>query len=174
MGNQWTRYTKHILALISDNSENNNMNQNTLDYPSAYPFRLGDGNNIPTDNTGYVYCLVSVRNKDRIYIGQTECLAQRLIQHNSGAGSRSTEDIQYRPWAVGSYICGLSHLNRIERMSLERQWKIFVQNLRLRGRDDSFSWINAGEHVIDTYNNQNIDHHIRFVRCVSIDMVTNS
>ena len=73
MGNQWTRYKKHILDLISDNSENNNTNQNALDYPTAYPFRLGDGNNIPTDNTGYVYCLVSVRNKDTIYISQTEC-----------------------------------------------------------------------------------------------------
>ena len=134
---------------------------------------MDDGNNIPTDNTGCVYCLVSVRNKDNIYIGQTEYLAQRLIQHNSGRGSRSTEDIQNRPWAVASYICGLSHLNRIERMCLERNWKIYVQDLCLRGRDDSFSRNNSGEHVIDTYNNQYIDYQIRFVRCVSVEMVTN-
>ena len=81
---------------------------------------MGDRNNIPTENTRYVYCLVSVRNKDNIYIGQTKCLAQRLIQYNSGTVSRSAGDIQNRPWAVASYICGLSHLNRIERISLEK------------------------------------------------------
>ena len=48
-----------------------------------------------------------------------------------------------------------------------------MKYLRLRGRDDSFSWINAGEHVIDTFNNKHIDYQIHFVRCVSVEMVTN-
>ena len=73
-----------------------------------------------------IYCLISRHNMDLIYIGQTKCLTQRLINHNSGHGSISTENLIDRPWAVAAYICGLAHMSTIERMSLERRWKLLV------------------------------------------------
>ena len=88
----------------------NNQNNYSIDYNEAYPFQITDGDIIPTDRTEYIYCLISKRYHDEIYIGQTQCLSQRLINHNSGHGSYSTNSIQKRPWAVAAYICGLSHL----------------------------------------------------------------
>ena len=62
LSNQWTRYTASILKMITINLVQNYSEENSLfDYSSNYPFRLIDGNVLPTDNTGYVYCLVSKR-----------------------------------------------------------------------------------------------------------------
>ena len=60
-----------------------------------------------------------MRHTDKIYIGETKCLAQRLAQHNSGNGARGTVNTRDIPWGVAAYICGLSHMTTIERMSLE-------------------------------------------------------
>ena len=57
-----------------------------FDYSSVYPFCLNEGQVLPTDRTGFVYCLISKKCHDQIYIGETSCLTQRLIQHNSGSG----------------------------------------------------------------------------------------
>ena len=124
--------------MISLNS-NTIQEDNCFDIPDSYPFCLNDGYILPTDNTGYVYCLVSRAHLDHIYIGQTKCICQRLIQHNSDTGSLSTENIRYRPWAVAAYICGLGHMTKIERMSLEQRWKNLVQNLQIHGHYDSSS-----------------------------------
>ena len=176
-GNEWTRYTSCVLNLIQistfhrSNNDAVSNDTNFFDYPVNYPFRLSDGNIIPTDTTGFVYCLVSTRNNNLVYIGQTTCLSQRLIQHNSGRGSQSTHDISNRPWAKASYICGLSHMNTIHRMSLERKWKSHIEDLRLRGYNDSYSWINGEKYVIEVYNEEHIHHNIRFIRCVTLDMI---
>ena len=53
-----------------------------------------------------------------------------------------------RLWDVTSYICELSHMNKVHRISLERIWKTYIQGLCFRGIYDSFSWINAGKHVV--------------------------
>ena len=74
-GNQWTRYTTRILETISINEGNIDEHQNSFEYPEAYPFRRIDAD-LPTDVTGYVYCLTSVPNLQKVYIGQTECLDQ--------------------------------------------------------------------------------------------------
>ena len=145
----------------------NEQEENVFDYPSVFPFRLGDGNPIPTDTTGFIYCLISCRYMNEIYIGQTKCLSQRLIQHNSGNGSQGTEDIRLRPWGVAAYICGLSHLSTVERMSLERRWKILVNQLQRHGQNNVLGWINAGTRIVDSYNYSNSEEHIRFVRCIS-------
>ena len=80
--------------------------QSVFDLPESYPFSLNDGAILPTDRTGYVYCLVSRNHRGHIYIGETECISQRQLDHKSGSGSISTENIRYRPWAVAYiYIC---------------------------------------------------------------------
>lgn len=167
--NQWTKYTDSILKMISINSSQNEVESDTFDYTSVYPFRLINGNVLPTDNTGYVYCLISKRHFEQIYIGETRCISQRLIQHNSGAGSTSTNNIRYRPWAVAAFICGLAHMNKSERMSLERRWKLYVEELQQRGQQDSWSWINIGEYLVQMYNSGSNSEKIRFIRLVTSD-----
>ena len=33
------------------------------------------------------------------------------------------------------------------------------------------SWINGGKYVIEVYNEEHIHHNIRFIRCVTLDMI---
>ena len=74
----------------------------------------------------------------------------------------------YRPWGVAAYICGLSHMATRERMSLERSWKLLIEDMRTRGIDDSYAWIDAGARIVEGYNNRyDIDERIIFTRCIS-------
>ena len=69
---------------------------------------------IPTDSTEFIYCFASVPLTNQIYIGDTICLYQILIQHNSGNVSQGTKDIRNKPWEVVAYICGLLHMTKNE------------------------------------------------------------
>ena len=75
-----------------------------FDY-SSIPFEFNQLP-LPQCNTGYVYFIVSVRNKRAYYIGETMCLKTRLRQHNSGSGTFFTNEIGRRPWALFAYITG--------------------------------------------------------------------
>ena len=131
-----------------------------------------------TDTTGFVYCLLSVsclrKGRHKIYIGETECIAQRLKQHNSGSGALDTQDPSDRPWALVSYMCGLAHMRTRERMSLERTWQGEVQRQQHRGNDDVYSWITSGAYVVQTHNSGCAveEDHIRFVPMVSPNALT--
>ena len=118
-GNQWTRYTKHILDIISVNGKEAGSNQHVFDYRQMYPFCQTDGD-LPSNITGYVYYLVSKPKPHRIYIKQTKCLTQRFLRHQSGTGSQGTHDPRNQPWAIGAYMCGLLHMKTMEQMSSER------------------------------------------------------
>ena len=167
LGNQWTAFSEKVLRVITINSLNDRDDRNVIDYPAVYPFRLNDGVQLPTDTTGFIYCLVSRRYTEEIYIGQTECLCQRYLQHNQGTGSISTENIRLRPWAVAAYICGLNGMSKRDRMSLEGRWKWKVQELQHRGYNDSFSWINAGSDIVRMYNVGQQTDQIHYVRLIS-------
>lgn len=95
------------------------------------------------------------------------------MQHQSGNGAEGTQDPRDLPWAMGSYICGLTHMNTSERMSLERTWKEEVRRMETRGQDDSYLWIMAGRHVVGMYNNDIIsnDEKIQFVPMVNADVI---
>jgi predicted GIY-YIG superfamily endonuclease len=74
---------------------------------------------------GLTYMLVSVKDCSRTYVGQTENISKCLYQHNKGWGAVGTADPQYRPYAVAAYICGMGHMNRVEREGIEKKWKIY-------------------------------------------------
>lgn len=138
IGNQWTRYTEYILNSIIINNSQYDANDTVINYSEFYPFRICDSN-VPTDTTGFIYCLVSMRHTDKIYFGETKCLAQILAQHNSGNGAQGTVNARYIPWGVAAYICGLSHMTTIERMSLERDWKLIIEKMIGFGQNNTFS-----------------------------------
>jgi putative endonuclease len=53
----------------------------------------------------YVYLLRSINFPEKIYIGYSSDLKQRLTTHNSGS---SVYTAQYRPWSLVFYLAFLS------------------------------------------------------------------
>jgi len=96
-----------------------------------------------------------------------------LLQHNNGTGAEGTQDPRDRPWSPGAYICGLGHMNTMERMSLENSWKEEVRRMQLRGQHESYSWIMAGSRVVQEYNSYTNDpnEHIRFVPMIAAGVI---
>ena len=168
--NQWTRYSKLILDAISINTEDTPQDHlNKFEFPEAFPFRRIDAE-LPVDRTGHVYCLTSVPNPQKIYIGQTECITQRFSQHRQGTGASGTEDERDRPWGMGALICGLGHMQKRERMSLEGSWKREIENMRRNGQHDAYHWIMSGQRLVGIHNGgASIQHQIRCVSYVEQD-----
>ena len=90
-----------------------------ISFPSVYPYRISDIS-LPSDSTGFVYMLVSVKDCSRTHVGQMENIRKWLYQHNKGWGAVGTANPQYRPYAVAAYICGMGHMNRVEREGIEK------------------------------------------------------
>ncbi len=75
-----------------------------------------------------------------------------------------TADPQYRPYTVGAYICGMGHMNRVEREGTERKWKYY--NCRV---NDVMGRIEQGRRIVVEYNENQLyeEMFIRFV--ITID-----
>ena len=164
IGNQWTMYNSMILKAITGPANINVLGERTFDFPRAFPFRKRDAE-LPTDTTGYVYCLYSKPKPHIIYIGETYCLTQRYYQHQTGCGSMGTRNRSHRPWVMAAYISGMAHMEERGRMSIEKSWQEEVRRMKQRGVDDSYLWIKAGERVVEIYNMGCTDQaeHILFV-----------
>ncbi len=108
--------------------------------------------------------LVSVKDCSRTYVGQTENLSKRLYQHNKGWGAVGTADPQNRPYAVAAYICGMGHMNHVEREGIERKWKYYNRRV-----NDVMDRIEQGRQVVVEYNEDQMyeEMFIRFV--ITID-----
>lgn len=125
-----------------------------ISFPSVYPYRISDIS-LPSDSTGFVYMLVSVKDCSRTYVGQTENISKRLYQHNKGWGAVGTADPQYRPYAVAAYICGMGHMERVEREGIEKKWKIYnraIMQESSRRRNDVMDRIEQGRRIVVEYN----------------------
>jgi hypothetical protein len=152
-GDQWTDYIEMLLSRLTLRANSDSINDAMIfDYAEAYPYRVSDIN-VPTDKTGFVYFLVSVRDFDKDYIGQTKCLARRLQEHNSGYGSTSTCDPFYRPYCVAAYITGLGALDRRGREELEERWKYYRYDAIMNGSYSIDARIESGKRVVQEYNN---------------------
>jgi hypothetical protein len=80
-----------------------------------------------------------------------------------------TVEPQYRPYAVAGYICGMPHIDKRGRKSLEQRWKKFILESKSRGEIDVFTWVLVGECVVELYNAYQVDEekHIRLVITIS-------
>ena len=80
-----------------------------------------------------------------------------------------TAEPQYRPYAVAAYICGMPHIEKRGRESLEQRWKKFILESKSRGEIDVFTWVLLGERVVESYNAYQVDEekHIRLVITIS-------
>ena len=118
---QWTEYIETLLDKLSINGLNRNAQlPPVIDVATKFPFRCCDIP-VPTDSSGYVYMLVSARDFDRDYIGQTQNLSKRVEQHFHGHGSLGTCDPYYHPYILAASICGMSHMEERERKHLEQR-----------------------------------------------------
>jgi predicted GIY-YIG superfamily endonuclease len=171
IGNQWTEYIESLLERLSMNKLNEEGNttmqdSSSFDYDSVFPFRTCDIE-LPSDNTGYVYMLVSLRDFDRTYVGQTQNISVRLTQHNSGNGARETRDPYYRPYCLAGYMCNMGHLSKGHREDIEHNWAKAVRRAILEGRRDIESRLAIGEELVKQLNSIRLpDEHIRFVTTI--------
>jgi predicted GIY-YIG superfamily endonuclease len=84
--------------------------------------------------TKCVYLLVSTRDTSFSYIGQTENMGRRLVQHNSGNGATVTSNPVLMPWAVMAYVVGFQFKH--ERLKFEALWKITALRRKARSMDE--------------------------------------
>ena len=93
-----------------------------IDIVRHHPFRPIDVQ-LPQDNSGFVYILVSTKEPATTYIGQAKNLAARLNTHNRGAGPSATTDPRLRPWAILAYVCGFEGCPEPGRRYFESLWQ---------------------------------------------------
>jgi predicted GIY-YIG superfamily endonuclease len=161
---QWCDYIEHVLELVTVNSSSNNIlqrhqirNQRHLMNQEAFPFRICDIP-LPQCRTGFVYFLISVKQKSYTYIGTTKCIRKRIQQHNNGYGAHGTAPLYLRPFAVMAYICGFDGEKTQLRFHMERQWKLKRNYLKSNGCDDPREWASIGQDVInDVANSDSFD-----------------
>lgn len=165
---QWTDYIETILSNLTVNSkERHNFIGQNFQMAEKYPYRTCDIP-IPNDSTGFVYYIVSAANVDYKYgyIGETNNLAVRFYQHNTGNGSKGTRDAALRPYALAGYICGLGHMDDAARMSLEHRWKVLCRHRRVTKLEDV---LEIGQEIVEEYNQavrQNGGDCITFVQTI--------
>jgi len=73
-----------------------------------------------------------------------------------------TTDPQYRPYAVAAYICGMRHMNRVEREGIEKKWKIYnraIMQESSHGRNDVMDRIEQGRRIVVEYNEDHQYYH---------------
>jgi predicted GIY-YIG superfamily endonuclease len=143
---QWTDYMESILKVVTINQEEeDNETRGTMDN-STFPFRPCDIS-LPTDSSGYVYILISLRSREFFYIGKTKDLHQRMRAHQSGHGSLTTQPEYLRPYAYYAYICGFDG-NEHMMFYVEQQLKESITQLRGQGINDPRVWANIGGNAV--------------------------
>ena len=151
---RWTDYIEMLLNRLTLRTNSDSINDAMIfDYAEALPYRVSDIS-MPTDKTHFAYFLVSMRDFDKDYTGQTKYVARRLQQHISGYGSSSTCDPFYRPYCVAAYITGLGALNRCRREVLEQRWKYYRYDAIMNGNYSIDAHCESGKRVIAHCNNQ--------------------
>jgi predicted GIY-YIG superfamily endonuclease len=101
---QYDDYMNHIVNVLSGTAVPGGLGPIEL---TNHPCRPRDIT-LPSDRSGFVYLLVSVKDGATLYVGMTQNLPLRLNQHNSGYGSRGTMSTSLRPWALYAYVTGFA------------------------------------------------------------------
>ena len=118
---QYSEYIYHLLAQLATTDQQTGLSSCVQVSIENHPFRPVDVE-IPYDNTGYCYLLVSMRQSNVTYIGQTNNIRRRLREHNSGYGATQTRDERLRPWALLTLVCGFDG-DRQAQLEFERRWQ---------------------------------------------------
>ena len=172
---KYTDYICHILDTLSKK----NRDPFTIDL-TLHPYRPVDVE-LPSDDSGYAYMLISLRDQSTAYFGQTKNLRRRLKEHNSGFGSKQTTSSSLRPWALMAFVCGFGGC-RHAHQHFETLWRkeriMFRQN---NGRAPTLDQLADLAKVV-MLQFQNTDNNcflisqsfppldLRFVKCGTFDI----
>ena len=110
-----------------------------------------------------VYIIVSTKNTNFLYIGETNNLGQHIILHSTGKGAGATSWPSLQPWGVLGYVIGFD--DRHQWVHFEVVWKVTCrQQLHQHGSIEGVLHI---AHTLVQKQNQHRDpsHLLRFVRC---------
>jgi hypothetical protein len=128
----------------------------------------------PLPRTSGVYSIVSMRQPNYAYIGQSINLAKRLEQHNCLQGPSCTAHLDLVPFAMHAYVVGFE--NRSQREEFEAIWKI--TNVRRHNISlNNNGRIQVALDLINEWNVFRLRHgHIplRLVQCGSVVQTINS
>ena len=71
---QWTDHMENILKVVTINIDDDNVeieeNRGTVSHAN-FPYKPNDISSLPTNCSGYVYMLISLRSNDFCYVGKT-------------------------------------------------------------------------------------------------------
>jgi hypothetical protein len=116
---------------------------------------------IPTETVGYVYILISKRDGNFTYIGQTKNISQRLDAHNRGHGAIDTAPIERRPYALAGLISSVG-LDASVRMRLEQHWRVLREQ---SSTDSPYRIVKLGE-LVAQHHNQSLFDSSDMQQCV--------
>ena len=129
--NQYDDYMNHVVEVLESATDNS---RPTLPmYLERHPFRPKDIP-LPTDNSGFVYMLLSAKNGSSVYIGMTHVLPERIKEHNSGFGALQTASPTLRPWTLYAYVSGFGNDGAMMR-SFEVKWQNAIRGMNRRTPD---------------------------------------
>lgn len=165
-------YLSHLLQQLCNDPDLANQGNFTIDYSRSI-YRPKDMI-MPTHQLGYVYMLVSTKMPSCVYIGSTKCLIKRWRQHNSGYGSKQTQSIKFRPWAILAFIIGFDG-DSASYLHVEDRWLALKEDhMRAPGVIKSVETIqHIGKDVVETYNRNNPNKKLTFVSCGTVERVRN-
>jgi predicted GIY-YIG superfamily endonuclease len=130
---QYDQYIEHVLDVLSTASHNADTNQHNRVIDEQRHFLQTNDIPLPEGGIGCCYLLISMKNYQVTYIGQTmRSLAVRLSEHNSGYGADSTREHTLRPWGLLAFVTGFDadqhSLKLFETMWEQRRLALFTQH----------------------------------------------
>lgn len=180
---KYSQHMNHIVASLSV-TETNPPNTSSLKQPNILQFpedtRPQEQSHVqnqlpfrpcqielPENDYGYVYLLLSLQNYTSTYIGQTVNLLRRLSQHNQGLGSIDTQNTRLRPWHCIAFITGPSFQIPRIRQTFERTWQRW-RNYHGSDTTHPVTVMHLGERLVLKHNETELDpeNHLRMVQCV--------
>lgn len=150
MKNQWSDYMDEVIDIITLNKQDNPKNDLAVFQYQHYPFEFNDVA-LPQCNTGFVYMIVSTKDHNQNYIGETFSLGRRLNEHNRGYGSEFTSQRKYSPWFLIAYVCGFNHNKRLMK-SFEKSWQKRREFMLRNGQRHPKVLAQCCEYIIGLYN----------------------
>jgi hypothetical protein len=125
---------------------------------------------LPNDNVGSVYLLVSLMDTNFTYIGSALNLQKRFLQHTNLLTTEQTAPPSLRPWSLLAYVTGFG--SNIQKMKkFENQWiwlrRCLQRNKNIRTTIEGIK--NLAFDAIESYSiDEGTKHDLRFVDCGSL------
>ena len=152
---QWSDYIEDVLDVVTLSPQDSEVQRapSTPFTQQSFPLRICDVS-LPQCRTGYVYLLISLKNPDHTFFGETICLRTRIQKHNSGYGADGMNTVELRPFAILAYICGFNgdkHLRQhVCNHWMEKKYDLLMND----GVSDPHQWALGGQNVIDSLHLQ--------------------